>query len=993
MKKITYLLVCLSLNIGWVVAQIQEVTGIVISSEDGEPVAGATVIEKGITRGTVTDQEGRFSLTITNPSGTLIVSYTGMTTREIAVQSSLFILLSPDIQILNEVVITAFGFRKHERTLGYATTTIQAEELTMAKPASVLEGLTGKVAGMNISGTAWAGASRTVQIWGISSFNKNQPLYIVDGIPITNQEAGYMEVDFGSTVNDMNPEDIESVTILKGASATALYGSRAANGVVMIQTKNAGKEKLSITYAGAFMASSVLRVMQTQDLFGQGWGSWSRSANGSWGPRLDGTLREWGSNQLNESMVKPFSYVKNNLRDFYQTGLETNNGLMLRYGDEHIGIITSYSHLRNNGILPENADLYKKHTFSLRGYIRTGKLQVESSVNYIHKDIQRIGGIELELLQHGVDISFAQMKDYTDTRYNLDNYYSYSTSNPYWLISTPQTNYKENHRFGKVELGYDLIPGLKLTGRIGADFLDYETIIRYPAYHFTEDSYSIQGGKIGGSGYYNESYYKNQQLDGTVLMSADYQTGNFSLGGLIGWNLNKQTASSGYSDINKLDVEGWYSLANSSSGVNTASEKWSRRLIGAFAQGEIGYKNWLFLTLSGRNDWSSTLPIQNNSFFYGGIHTSLILTELFPQLKNSGINFFKIRGAIGQTGNDADVYLTQNYYTTITRDSSDYYYTWLPINGVTGLTVSNILANPDLKPEMTTEYEVGITGSFLNNRIRVDVAYYNRQTKDQIITADLPPETGYMSQSKNIGHIENKGIELSTDFTFVHTYNWKWDVGITFARNRSLVKKLWEDVQEYTIFGQLGVQYVAAVGYPIGVFTIPAAEKVTDENSPYYGYTVVNNNGFIIESDTEKEVLGYSQPDFTMGIRSSLKYKNVQFTLLGDWRKGGYMYSGTAFISLYNGNSTHTLFNERNSYIVPNSVKIVNGEYVENNLMIKTNQINYALGNPSFNPEVRRGYIIPKDYFKIREISLSYLIPETYLQCIPVTSASVSLVG
>lgn len=243
MKKITYLLVCLSLNISWVVAQTQEVTGIVISSEDGEPVAGATVIEKGITRGTVTDQEGRFSLTITNPSGTLIVSYTGMTTREIAVQSSLFILLSPDIQILNEVVITAFGFRKHERTLGYATTTIQAEELTMAKPASVLEGLTGKVAGMNISGTAWTGASRTVQIRGISSFNKNQPLYIVDGIPITNQEAGYMEVDFGSAVNDMNPEDIESVTILKGASATALYGSRAANGVVMIQTKKCRQRK------------------------------------------------------------------------------------------------------------------------------------------------------------------------------------------------------------------------------------------------------------------------------------------------------------------------------------------------------------------------------------------------------------------------------------------------------------------------------------------------------------------------------------------------------------------------------------------------------------------------------------------------------------------------------------------------------------------------------------------------------------------------------
>ena len=230
-------------------------------------------------------------------------------------------------------------------------------------------------------------------------------------------------------------------------------------------------------------------------------------------------------------------------------------------------------------------------------------------------------------------------------------------------------------------------------------------------------------------------------------------------------------------------------------------------------------------------------------------------------------------------------------------------------------------------------------------------------------------------------------------FTPVRTNDWSWDIEVTFDKNRSLVKKLWEDVKEYAIFNQYGVQYNAVVGQPLGVFSIPASEKVTDLNSPYYGYTVVNNTGFIIESDTEQEILGGSQPDFTLGITTRLQYRNLTFSILGDWRKGGYMYSGTAYLSLYTGNSTYTLFNERNSYIIPHSVKIVDGQYVENNIMIKADQVNYALGNPYFNPEVRKGIVIPKDYFKIREVALSYQIPDVYLSRTPLKAASVSLIG
>jgi len=616
MKRLACLLLCLSLNTGWVVAQKTEVSGIVISSEDGEPVSGATIVEKVSGMGTVTGSDGTFTLIISGPANTLRISFLGMHSQEVPAQPYLRIVLEPDIQALEEVVITAFGLRKNEKTLGYATTTIKAEELTAARPVSMLEGLAGKVAGMNISGAGWTGSARTVQIRGISSFNKNQPLYILDGIPVSNYEAGYLELDFGNSANDINPEDIESVTVLKGASATALYGSRAANGVVMIKTKNAGKEKLKITYDGAIMASSVLRVMQTQDLFGQGTGGrWARNVNHSWRPRLDGKMREWGSDQLAEPMYKPYSYVKNNLRNFYKTGLETNQTLTLRYGDERAGIITSYGHLHNNGIVPHHADDYTRHTFSLRGYVQTGKLKMEASVNYIRKDIQRIGGLEMQILQHPVDIDLSMMKDYNDERYNTDNYFSHSTSNPYWLASNPHTHYIEDHLLGKVEVGYELLPGLNLTGRVATDLLDQDMNIQTPAYSFTEGSYNSLGGKMPGAGYYSEPFYHLRQLDATILMTAGYKPGDFSVGGLAGWNLNSQSSHSGYSSVNQLDIEGWYSLANTSGEIMSHSQKWSRRMIGVFAQAEIGYKDWIFLNISARNDWSSTLPSHQNSFF------------------------------------------------------------------------------------------------------------------------------------------------------------------------------------------------------------------------------------------------------------------------------------------------------------------------------------------------------------------------------------------
>jgi TonB-linked SusC/RagA family outer membrane protein len=990
MKKSIFFLLCLLAGNGLAFAQTARVTGTVLSADDGEPVIGASVMILGTTIGTVTDINGAFSLNVPSDAKALSISYVGMETQEVAVRPNLTVRLNPDTHTIDEVVVTALGISKERKALGYATTTVKSEELSVGKSGSLMTGMNGKVAGVNISGSGPTGISQKVIIRGISSFNNNNPLYIVDGVPITNQRVGTDYVDFGNSANDINAEDVESVTVLKGASATALYGSRASNGVIMITTRRAKNEKLTVSYDGAFTASNVLRVMQTQDLFGQGWGSWDRAENGSWGARLDGSIHEWGSDQLVPVMEKPYSYVKNNLRNFYKTGLETNNVISVRYGTDKLGLVTSYGNVSSDGTLPNDADKYSRNTISLRGNAKVDKLTVDIALNFARKDIRRTEVMENELMQHAVDVDLSAMKDYNDERYNLDNFYTYYATNPYFRVDNYYYIYQDNHTYGKLEASYEIIKGLKATGRVGGDFLNWKRENINAKTSFTPGSYSDLGGATPENGYYSNYRYNMDQLDATAFLQADFNVSDFNIGGTAGWNLNERVYEYTGGYVSGLDVPGWYHLQNTTSAAVSDQTTELRRLIGLFAQAELGYKNYLYLNLSARNDWSSTLPIDKNSYFYGGVNVSIVFTELFPTLKNNKIDFLKLRAAVGQTGNDAGVYRTASYYLPLT--SSTFYYTRLPIGGVSGLSEYNRLPSQTLKPEMTTEYELGIQSNFLDNRIRLDLAYYNKQTKDQIISATLAPETGYTSETRNVGHLENKGIEALLGFTPIRANNWQWDINATFTKNNSKVIELWDNLEEYNIVSLRGVEYRMKKGEPVGVFQVPDVERVKDENSPYFGYMVVNNNGFPVQSTTDKKVIGSSQPDFILGVNTTLKYKQLSLTVVSDWHKGGWMYSNTSYISHFNGNSTQTVFNERNSFVYPHSVKIVNGEYVENNIPTMSHQFNYY-GNYAYNAMVRDDMVLPKDFFKIRELVLSYDLPKKVLNGTPLSKITVSAIG
>jgi len=973
-------------------------SGTVISSSDNQPIVGANVYVEGTTLGVTTDIDGNYSLTVPASTRQVTFSFLGYDMKKIAVKDSELFKLVTLVDASNEledVVVVGFGVQKKESLVG-AVQSVKPSELQVSS-SNLSTSFAGKIAGViAVQKTGEPGADgANFWIRGISTFGSGQsPLLILDGVEITSQ-----------MLNNIPPETIESFSVLKDATATALYGSRAANGVVMITTKRAKQEKLTVSYDGSFMASNVLRVPQEQDKFGQGWGTWNRGENGSWGPALDGRLNEWGSSKLTTPMKKHYSFVKDNLRNFYTTGFEMNNNISVRTGNEKMGLMLSYGNTSSNGVLPNNADKYERNTLSFRGNMKFGKFAADASITYIRKDMTKAAAgqgnagatMQQELIQHPVDIDYSVMKDFNDERFNGDNYYTWYAQNPYWVLANNKNNYQDDRIYGKLELSYEVIPGLKAVGRLGGDFTNARQKLRTAKLTYADNSYSSIGGKSEEKGTYTERTDNYDQIDATLFLSANYNIGtDITLGGTAGWNLNQRKSSYLKSFLEGLFMEGWYNLQNGTDKPVSTNYSDLRRTIGAFAQVEFGYKNYWFVNLSGRNDWSSTLPIHHNSFFYGGINTSVILTDMFPSLKNNVIDFLKVRAAWGQTGNDADVYRTLAYYIP-DHISSGYGYLDTPLNGALGLTEYNRQPNNNLKPEKTSEWELGLTANFLSNRIGIDFAYYDKLTKNQIIAADVAPETRYTSAVRNVGEISNKGIEIALNLTPIRTKEVEWDLGVTFSKNWSKVNKLWNEgdkpVTEYVLKTAYSANFVAKVGEPLGIFQVPALATVQDENSPYYGKVIVDANGIPTTSNSEMKTIGSSAPDFNMGFNTRVSYKGFTLSAVADWRKGGYMYSYTAQLMHFVGNTTRSLFNNREPFVVPNSViALKDGGYAENNRPVTSDNMS-SYYSDSYSDSQFENFIIPKGYVKLRELVLSYSFPKAWISKLGIQQLDLSLIG
>ena len=1042
MKRLTLLVTCFLISMGLAIAQNKQASGTVFD-ENGEPIVGASVIAKGATTiGTATDVNGRFSLTVPESVSTLIVRYIGYINAEITASSNVQVAMKPDTRMLDEVVVTAMGMTRPEKSLGYASSTVKSDELTRAIPTTVMSGLAGKVAGVNITSGGGTGTAQKVVIRGYSSLPttsggsaNNNPLYVVDGVPVRNSFLGSSGLnnatDFGSQVSDINPDDVESVTVLKGASATALYGSRAANGVILITTKRGeANSRVHVDYSGSVSASNVLRTPKFQNMFGEGWPLFDEMENGSWGPKLDGMKRPWGApldkkgvlDLVNgEHREKPFEFVENNIRNFYQNGLDVTNNVSISGGTKTSAFVLSYNNTSSTGIIPDNANKYMRNTFSFRGNSEYKRLKTKYDVNYSRKDIIQVrggqgqaanGGATLfqNIIQMPVDINISRdLKDISDPYNGVDNYFTPYATNPYWIIKNNTSSYQDDHVYGNFELSFELTEGLTAIGRLGGDFINYREYTRGGIYRPSLNSWQAYGSKTAEPGYYKEFYRSYEQIDATALLNANYDLNqDFHITGFAGWNFLQMGTAYMESYLAGLNVEGWYSLENGTAQPTTISfpKSPTKRVIGLLGQGDISYRNWAYLGLSLRNDWSSSLPIDNNSFFYWGVNASFILTDAISSLKNnSALSFLKLRGGWGQTGNDADPYYTNANFSP-TKIGLGFGNLYLPLNNVAGLMETARIPSKTLRPEITTELEFGVDVRFFNNRLGLDVAWYDRDTKDQIIAASIAPETGYTSRVMNMGLVNNTGIELHLTGTPVKTNDFTWNLGATFTKNKSKVEKLWEGADEYVLTSVFDVSFKAIVGQPLGVYQVPKIRKVgdmstDDPNSPNIGKTVVNANGFPITLSSDFETLGGSAPDFMAGFSTDFTFKGFTLSALVDWRQGGLFYSNTARMLDWNGNGTNTMFNERQPFLVLNSVKVISEAggsnpsaiYAENDIPVMlTTQ--YAYWNySSYNKGLESNAVVSRTFVKLRELTLSYALPKKLMTKTPFSNVELGVFG
>ncbi len=1006
-RKLMLLLVYLFTGIGLVTAQTQKVTGVVISEDDGQPVIGATVLVKGTQFGTITGVDGSFSLTdIPGTAKTLHVSYVGMQAQEVAIKPGrMRIVLSSDNRVLDEVVVTAMGITRSEKTLGYAAATVKNDEILSARTTNVANALSGKIAGVQVSSTsADPGAVSNIIIRGFSSINgDNQPLYVVDGVPLQNTyfSAQGQNSSTGGITN-VAADDIESMTVLKGAAATALYGSRAANGVIIITTKKGKRgdgRNFSLSYSGGVQARQVSVLPKFQNDFGQGWnGTQTFIENGSWGPALDGSTQVYGPVWNNSQRIHEFSAKKNNVKDFLDTGWSQNHNISLSgvSNDGKMDYYLSYSYSKDNGIMPGNHDVYERNTLAFRNSYEASKwLKVTSSVNFARGHTDAVGmyqgtSVIDALYELPRDISIVDMKDLSSAFNTPEAYLTpYGITNPYWALENNYNHTDSKQIYGKIQVDIKPIKDLTLTYRMGFDYTDYDNKMGYPQIKVDDslinNDYGFSPTEMDQSGYVYANYRRQHELNHDFLANyaRKFLDNRLDLNVNVGVNMNERYATNLTGEADDLTFyTGYWQLNNGSDWTTLSESKSKRRLVGLFGDVTIGWDEMLYLDITARNDWSSTLPIGANSFFYPGATLSWIFTKLIPE--NKVLSFGKLRLAYGKTGNDASPYLTGSTY--VQASANGYYGSGIakfPMNGVNAFQSSNTMGSTNLKPEMTSEFEIGTNLQFFNGRIGIDASYYHRVTKDQIFTLPIDPSTGYSYMVTNFGKVRNAGVELLINTIPVRTRDFTWELGFNFAKNKNKVLTLPQSLEggKVSIYsysaGNDAVYMYAEEGKAMGEF-YTYLPTYTDD-----GKMIVDSHGYPVLSDKVQDTGKNMNNDWTGGFTTSLTYKDFTLSAALDIRKGGYMFCRTKNIMEFTGNGYITTYNERRPFVIPNSVVASEGGYVENTTPI------YLYDSSYQNYYDKYGYgtggeklLIDRSFVKLRNISLTWNVPKRWVEAI-----------
>ncbi len=980
-------------------AQARMVSGTVTDTE-GETLIGVSIVVVGTTRGTTTDIDGRYSIAAQD-GDVLEFSYVGYEKQNVTVAGPNADVVMAAGVLIDDVVVTALGISRDKKALGYAVQKVDGESLKTGNEGNFVNTLAGKISGVQIQGAQGIGGSSRILIRGANSIlGENQPLFVVDGVPIDNSNYGSFaqaygnrddsngNVDYGNAAQDINPSDIESVSVLKGSMAAALYGSRGSNGVILITTKKgkSGKPKLEVNFGTTFDKAWDFPPLQNEygggrkptfDIGDDGIPYQNVTTDESWGPKLEGQMvRQWGGAN-GEGEVRPWVASPDNYKNFFQTGVTKNTNFAVSGGSEAINYRLSFTNRNQKGIIPNSS--LKNNTISLNLGTKYNKLSIGTTLNYYNRKGEgrpSTGSGSDNLVYNMViwtqrQLDIERLKDYeypdgTQRTWRTSGFglFNVKANNPYWLSYKDVQNDSKDRLIGNVSATYDFTKKLSLMVRVGQDwYVDRRNTIRAVGSRYTP--YYI----------HDDITYKQHNYDavGTYKTSI---SDDISIHSTFGGSLLRENIARIKSSTNGgLNIPNVYTIANSIDPPTVTSSIPRKEIQSVFGSVSFGYKNFMYLDVTGRNDWSSTLPDGNNSYFYPSVTGSLIFSELF---KSNTVSFGKVRLGWGQVGKD-----TNPYRTTQT------YYQGLAVGGSPVFRLPSSLNNPNLKPEITTSLEGGLEMKFLKNRAGFDLTVYSSNSKNQILPITVSPTTLYSSKWVNAGELSNKGVELTLSGTPVKTKDFSWDLGLTWAKNKNEVVSLPEGIQSilhatFYASGNSRVFLESRVGEPFSA--IYATKIKTDSQGRRIVRDAASSNPGTWMPAEKPEFFGSVLPNWTAGLVNNVSYKSFNLSFLLDMQDGGVVFLRGYQTALYAGTMLETTENNiREDGIVLDGV-FENGQKNDINLDAKTYS-RLKRRTPGDHT------VFDASFIKLREVSLGYSIPTKYVKKAYFSGARISLVG
>lgn len=986
------------------------VTGTITSSQNAK-LENVTVNEKGTTNTVVADASGKFAITLTTDNSVLVFSYVGFRTKEMAVGSGsdFKVIMDTEDSELEGVVVTALGISRKERSLGYSTQSVKGEDLTLTKEQNVIGSLAGKIAGVQVTGASGAsmGGTQKIKIRGVNSINgSGEPLLVIDGTPISNSNfAGRNGGDFGNLGQDVNPEDIESINVLKGPAASALYGIRGQYGVIMITTKKGSRhgKKVNVELNSAFSIEKVGNFLPLQNVYGGGSSqTWRTLANGekyvdmavdeSWGPKMDGTLARsvfsFYPQDPEYGQLTPFNPQPNNIKDFYETGSTLNNGITLSGGGAGHNFRISFNDTRIQGVEP-NTWLRRNNLGLSASFDLTKKLVFSSNINLAYNKGQRPsqgydGGSRylVQWFQRNVDMN--KLKDYkyadgTFKNWNLsrptaagvmNSYKALYWNNPYFEAYENLNNDNRSRMFGDVGLAYSITQGLKLSAFARGDMFTQNI----------EDREAFGGRYVPG---YSVGKYENREMNYEVLAEYNKKWNDVTLDVNAGGNLYSRRYN--YLSMETrggLSSPGFYNIAASVDRPAVTSYLLRKQIRSMYAMASVGYKNTYFLDASLRNDNSSTLPSNNNSYWYPSLSASFVFSEM---MNWKPLSFGKVRLSYAKAGSDLSPYQTTPTFG---------------VGGIYGTTntlfVPDNMPNSGIEPSFANSYEAGIDLSFFKNRLGVDFTYYMQKNKNQILNLDVSGTSGVGSTVINAGLIENKGMELTLTGIPVQTKNFNWSVTFNIARNKSMVKELYPGTNVYALdvntYSGVSVYLNSFVGQPFGSLIGKAYQRdsatgkilLSNTNMPLY--TEANHN------------FGSVVPDYTGGLRNSFRFGNFDLGVMMDYQFGGQFFSWSKMLAVKTGMAEETAVlndkgkNVRDAIADGGGVKI-NGIVASTKQEITTYVDARTYFRTNLGTHVYEEWLYDASYIKLREIRLGYTFGKQVISKLPFSSMNIAFIA